>query len=58
MNYLKNHYRFKRLNIIKKKTDIKINRSLETSHKLVNDEIWKKTKYKKKLTIKEIVSTL
>ena len=31
---------------------MKINRSLVTSHKLVNDEIWKKTKYKKKLTVK------
>ncbi len=58
MHYLKNHYRFKSLNIIKKNSIMKINRSLVTSHKLVNDEIWKKTKYKKKLTVKEIVSTL
>ena len=58
MHYLKKHYGFKNLNIIKKNSNMTINRVLETSHKLVNDKIWLKTKYKKKLSIKEIVSTL
>ena len=58
MRYLKKHYDFKNLNIIKKNSNMTINRVLETSHKLVNDKIWLKTKYKKKLSIKEIVSTL
>jgi dTDP-4-dehydrorhamnose reductase len=58
MYYLKKHYGFKNLNIIKKNSNMTINRVLETSHKLVNDKIWLKTKYKKKLSIKEIVSTL
>jgi hypothetical protein len=58
MRYLKKHYGFKNLNIIKKNSNMTINRVLETSHKLVIDKIWLKTKYKKKLSIKEIVSTL
>ena len=37
---------------------MKINRVLKTSHKNINNEIWLKTKYKKQLSIKEIVSTL
>ena len=33
-------------------------RVLETNHKLLNDKIWLNTKYKKKLSIEEIISTL
>jgi len=58
MQFLKNYYGFKDLKIIRKNSNNKINRVLETSHKLVNNEIWLKTKYKKKLSIKEIISTL
>ena len=58
MQFLKNHYGFKNLKIIKKNSNNKINRVLETSHKLINDNIWLKTKYEKKLSIKEIISTL
>ena len=58
MQFLKNYYGFKDLKIIKKNSNNKTNRVLETSHKLVNNEIWLKTKYKKKLSIKEIISTL
>lgn len=58
LNYLKNHYKFRNLKIIKKKSNMRINRVLQTSHKKINNEIWHKTKYKKKLSIKEIVSTL
>ncbi len=58
MLYFKNYYGFKSLNIIKKNSGMTINRVLETSNKIVNDKIWLKTKYKKKLNIKEIVSTL
>ena len=35
-----------------------INRVLQTLYKKINNEIWVKTKYKKKLSIEEIVSTL
>ena len=58
MIYFKKHYGFKNLNIIKKNSNMTINRVLETSHKNINNKIWLKTKYKKKLNIKEIVSTL
>ena len=58
LNYIKDHYNFKKLKIIKKNSNMKINRVLKTSHKKINNEIWLKTKYKKQLSIKEIVSTL
>ena len=58
LNYIKDHYNFKKLKIIKKNSNMKINRVLKTSHNKINNEIWLKTKYKKQLSIKEIVSTL
>ncbi len=58
MNYLKNHFGFKNLDIIKKNSNMRINRVLKTSNSTINDNIWSKSKYKKKLSIKEIVSTI
>ena len=58
MQLLKNHYGFKNLKIIKKNSNNKINRILETNHKILNDRIWSNTKYKRKLSIEEIISTL
>ena len=58
MNYLKNHFKYKNLKIIKKNSNMKINRVLETSNKTTNNNIWVMSNYRKKLTIKEIVSTL
>ena len=58
MQLLKNHYRFKNLRIIKKNSNNRINRILETNHKILNDKIWSNSKYKRKLSIEEIISTL
>ena len=58
LNYLKKYYNFKDLKIIKKNSNMTINRVLQTSYKNINNKIWLKTKYKKKLSIYEIVSTL
>ena len=58
MTYLKKFFNFKNLKIKKKNSNSKINRVLETKYKDVNNLIWRNSKYKKTLTIKEIVSTL
>lgn len=58
LNYLKKHYKFKNLKIVKKNSNKTVNRVLQTSYKKINKEIWLKTKYKKHLSIKEIISTL
>lgn len=58
MQLLKKHYGFNHLKIIKKNSNQIINRVLKTNHKFLNDKIWSKTKYKKKLSIEEIISTL
>jgi len=58
MNYLKNHFGYKNLGIVKKNSNMRINRVLKTSNSRINDNIWSKSKYKKKLSIKEIVSTI
>lgn len=58
MQLLKKHYGFNDLKIIKKNSNQIINRVLKTNHKFLNDKIWSKTKYKKKLSIEEIISTL
>ena len=58
LNYLKKHYNFGGLKIIRKNSHVKINRVLQTSYKQINNNIWIKTKFKKRLKIKEIVSTL
>jgi len=58
MQLLKNHYGFKNLKIIKKNSNNRINRILETNHKILNDKIWSNSKYKRKLSIEEIISTL
>ena len=58
MQLLKNHYGFQHLKIIKKNSNNRINRVLETNYKSLNDKIWSSTKYKKKLSIEEIISTL
>ena len=46
------------LKIIKKNSNNRINRILETNHKILNDKIWSNSKYKRKLSIEEIISTL
>ena len=58
LNYLKDHYKFNNLKIIKKNSGTRINRVLMTKSEKVNNYIWNKSIYKKKLTIKEIVSTI
>ena len=58
LNYLKNHFKFKNLRIIKKNSNMKVNRILLTKNEKVNNHIWNRSIYKKKLTIKEIVSTI
>ena len=58
LNYLKDHFQFGNLNVIKKNSNMKINRVLSTKNEKLNNTIWNKSKYKKKLTIKEIVSTI
>ena len=58
MNYLKEHFQYKDLHIIKKNSKLRINRSLDTIHQSVNNKIWLSSKYNKKPNIKEIVSTI
>ena len=58
LNYLKDHFQFGNLNVIKKNSNMKINRVLSTKNEKLNNTIWNKSNYKKKLTIKEIVSTI
>ena len=58
LNYLKDHFKIKNLKVIKKNSNMKINRVLLTENGKINNRIWNKSNYKKKLTIKEIVSTI
>lgn len=58
LNYLKDHFKFKNLSIIKKNSKMKVNRILLTKNQKINNYIWNKSIYKKKLTIKEIVATI
>ena len=58
MKYLKKHFGFENLKIVKKNSRMQINRVLKTSYSEINDNIWLKSNYKKKLTIKEIVGTI
>jgi dTDP-4-dehydrorhamnose reductase len=58
MQLLKTHYGFENLKIIEKNSNNRINRVLETNHKLLNDKIWSSTEYKKKLSIEELILTL
>ncbi len=58
MQYLKNHFGFKNLKIVKKNSRMRINRVLKTSYEKINNNIWIKSNYKKKLTIKEIIETI
>ncbi len=58
LNYLKKYYGFEDLKILKVKSNMSINRVLKTRHQNLNKKIWLKSKYKKILTIKEIVNTL
>lgn len=58
MNYLKYYFDFKTLKIIKKNSNMKINRVLDTKYQNINNKIWNSSKFKKKLNIQEIVSTI
>ena len=58
LNYLKDHFQFENLKVIKKNSKMKINRVLLTKNENLNNNIWNKSSYKRKLTIKEIVSTI
>ena len=58
MNYLKYHFDFLNLKVIKKNSNMTINRVLNTKHKAINNKIWISSKFKKKLKIREIVSTV
>lgn len=58
LNYLKKYYDFEELKILKVKSKMSINRVLKTKYQTLNKKIWLKSKYKKILTIREIVNTL
>ena len=55
---LKKHYKTNNLEVIKKKGTISVNRVLKTLYGKLNEKIWLKSIYKKKLSINEVVSTL
>ena len=47
LNYLKKHFGFENLKIVKKNSKMQINRVLKTSYSEINDNIWLKSNYKK-----------
>ena len=58
LNYLKKYFGFINLKIIKINSKTPVNRVLKTKYKLLNHKIWSESKYKKILSISEIVKTL
>lgn len=58
LSYLKNHFEFDHLKILKKNSKITINRVLKTKYETLNNRIWLRSKFKKNLSINEIVKTL
>ena len=58
LNYLKHHFQFKNLKVIKKNSNITINRVLQSKNENLTNNIWNKSSYTRKLTLKEIVSTI
>ncbi len=58
LKLLREHYKINSLKIINKRSTVSVNRVLKTLNNKLNDKIWLKSVYKKKLSIKEIVETL
>jgi dTDP-4-dehydrorhamnose reductase len=58
LNYLRSYYKRNDVKIKKGKSSKSVNRTLSTINIKLNSSIWKKSVYKKRLTIKEIINNL